>query len=264
MLDFATTSLAPVWGFAVYILLARANNSGTLTEGIAFAALSIFELLNAPMGTLINGFEEIQTVLNSFRRVQEYLTSEEREDYRIIPDSETAYSSPGLSRQQSNDELPLLDSPSLTLVDSEYVAIVKDASASYSPERGSILKSLTFQIPKGQTTMIYGPVGSGKSTLLRLLLGEMPFTSGSVGTRFSRAAYCPQSPWCIWGTVQNNIVGMSEWDKTWYDTIVSACALSADFAELPNGDQTNVGTRGSRLSGGQQMRVVSTQLSQSF
>jgi ATP-binding cassette subfamily C (CFTR/MRP) protein 1 len=112
--------------------------------------------------------------------------------------------------------------------------------------------------------MICGPVGSGKSTLLKLLLGEMPFTSGSVATRFSRAAYCSQSPWSIWGTVQNNIVGISEWDKTWYDTIVSACALSADFEELPNGDQTHVGTRGSRLSGGQQMRVVSTQISHNF
>jgi ATP-binding cassette subfamily C (CFTR/MRP) protein 1 len=105
--DFATTSLAPVWGLAVYVLLARANNSGTLTEGVAFAALSIFELLNAPIGTLISGFEEIQTVLNSFRRVQEYLTSEEREDYRIIPETETPKSlTPAIERRAATSRFP--------------------------------------------------------------------------------------------------------------------------------------------------------------
>jgi ATP-binding cassette subfamily C (CFTR/MRP) protein 1 len=67
--DFASSALAPVLGFAVYILLARTKNSGTLTEGIAFAALSVFELLNEPMINAIDGFEHIQTVINSFRRI---------------------------------------------------------------------------------------------------------------------------------------------------------------------------------------------------
>lgn len=253
--------MAPVWGFAVYILLARANNSESLTEGTAFAALSVFELLNEPMIYAIDGFEHIQTVINSFRRVQEYLLSKEREDYRTTPASETPSSSSNLSHRQKNDEMPLDDLPSSSLVDSEFAVIVKDASASYALEGDPVLKNLTFHIPRGQTTVIFGPVGSGKSTLLKLLLGEMPSTSGSVATSFSRAAYCPQSPWSTWGTVQNNIVGMSAWDEKWYNTVVSACALSVDFEELANGDQTPTGTRGSRLSGGQQMRVVGIHVS---
>jgi ABC-type multidrug transport system fused ATPase/permease subunit len=205
--------LAPVWGFAVYILLAKTNNSGTLTEGVAFAALSVFELLNQPLSVVIDGFEHIQTVLNSFRRIQEYLISKEREDYRTTPESGKLSSSPSLSNDK-NDEIPLRDFPSTGLVDSDFAAIVKDASAGYALEGEPVLKNLTFEIPRGKTTMIFGPVGSGKSTLLKLLLGEMQFTSGSVATSFSRAAYCPQSPWCTWGTVQTNIVGMSAWDKT--------------------------------------------------
>ena len=139
-----------------------------------------------------------------------------------------------------------------------FVAVVEGASVGYTIGGDSpTLKNLNFQIPRGEITMVFGSVGSGKSTLLKLLLGEMPSVSGLIRTGFSLAAYCPQSPWVTWGTVQSNIVGMSEWDKKWYDTVVSACALRTDLAELPNGDQTHIGTQGSRLSGGQKMRVVS-------
>ena len=252
-LDFASSALAPVWGYTVYILLARANNSGTLTEGVAFASLSLFELLNQPMTYAIDGFEHIQTVINSFRRIQKYLMSKEREDYRTTPMSKKL---PSDSTLNENDEKPLKDIPSSDYADSKFTALVKEASASYSQEDDPILKNLNFEIPRGQITVIFGPVGSGKSTLLKLLLGEMPFTTGSVSTTFLRAAYCPQTPWTTWGTVQSNIVGMSGFERSWYDTVVGACALSADFEELSDGDQTNTGTRGSRLSGGQQMRVV--------
>ena len=105
--------------------------------------------------------------------------------------------------------------------------------------------------------MVTGPVGCGKSTLLKLLLGELPEISGSIITSFAKAAYCPQAPWITWGTIKDNIVGMSKWDKPWYNTVVRACALVADLESLPDGDQTKTGTRGSRLSGGQKIRVVS-------
>jgi ABC-type transport system involved in cytochrome bd biosynthesis fused ATPase/permease subunit len=108
--------------------------------------------------------------------------------------------------------------------------------------------------------MIVGPVGCGKSTLLRVLLGEVPEVSGIISTTFKNAAYCSQSPWITFGTVRQNIVGASQWDQKWYDTVIQACSLQADLQQLPSGDQTKVGVRGSRLSGGQQMRVVSFQL----
>lgn len=253
ILDFASSALAPVWGYTVYILLAKANNSGTLTEGVAFASLSLFELLNQPMTYAIDGFEHIQTVINSFRRIQKYLMSKEREDYRTTPMSKKL---PSESTLHESDEKPVKEFPDSDMASSKFTAMVKEASANYAQDDDPVLKNLNFDIPRGQTTMVFGPVGSGKSTLLKLLLGEMPFTTGSVATTFLRAAYCPQTPWTTWGTVQSNIVGMSAFEKSWYDTVVRACALSADFEELSNGDQTNTGTRGSRLSGGQQMRVV--------
>ncbi|EFE37769.1 ABC bile acid transporter, putative [Trichophyton verrucosum HKI 0517] len=255
---FASSELAPVWGFTAFILLAKKNNTGTLTEGVAFASLSLFELLNHPMTTIINGFENLQTVLNCFGRIQDYLNSQERVDYRIPQHDRRDSSVSGLSTPADTlkDTIILKEIQDPDSNTDAFVAFVEGASVGYTIGGDSpILKNLNFQIPRGEITMVFGAVGSGKSTLLKLLLGEMPCVSGLIRTGFSLAAYCPQSPWVTWGTVQSNIVGMSEWDKKWYDTVVSACALRTDLEELPNGDQTHIGTQGSRLSGGQKMRV---------
>jgi ATP-binding cassette subfamily C (CFTR/MRP) protein 1 len=257
---YASSALAPVWGFGAYILIARSSRSGTqtLTESVAFSALSIFELLNQPLIYIVESFEHIQTIVNSFERIQEYLESEEREDLRIIS-AASSPRSPTLdpSSQETHEKTGItVSSAKLDMDTSKFAAIVKDASAKYSSDGPVILDHLTFDIPRGQTTMVFGPVGSGKSTLLKLLLGEAAPDSGSVSTFFSRASFCSQSPWITQGTIQSNIVGMSPWDKAWYDTVVEACALLKDLRDMPNGDQTNTGSRGSQLSGGQQMRLV--------
>ncbi|KAJ6446709.1 Canalicular multispecific organic anion transporter 2 [Purpureocillium lavendulum] len=249
---FASSALAPVFGFLVYSLLAQKDGNGTLTDGVAFAALSVFELLQQPMMYAIDGVEHVKTIINSFRRIQEYLDAKETEDYRITP--ETSMSSSRASLYKQADEKDMMLSEKVKLDQHHFSVTVQGSSAGYSEEE-MILKDLNFELPRGQTTVVMGPVGSGKSTLLKLLLGELPVVSGTVTTTFSKAAYCPQSPWTTWGSIQSNIVGMSAWDKEWYDSVVSACALAADFSEFPEGDQTCIGTRGARLSGGQQMRV---------
>ncbi|KAK2612755.1 hypothetical protein QQS21_001206 [Conoideocrella luteorostrata] len=260
--SYTSDVFSPVWGFGVFILLARSNNTTTLTEGVAFAALSLFSLQAQPLTFIQSGFEDIQTIVNSFNRIQGHLASEVRVDLRNTPETKNNHERDSFSERSLSfrepKTVPLGSvspcAPTVTMGDTDAVIVIKDASAGYSAE-SSILNSICLEIGRGKTTVVVGPVGCGKSTLLRLILGEMPVTSGTVSTSFSRAAFCPQSPWITWGTIQNNIVGMSKWDKPWYNTVVKACALSADFEELRDGDQTKVGTRGSRLSGGQQMRV---------
>ncbi|QLI72089.1 ABC multidrug transporter B [Metarhizium brunneum] len=254
--SYTSDAFSSVWGFGVFILLARSNNTTTLTEGIAFSALSLFSLQVQPLTFILNGFEDIQTIINSFNRIQEHLASEEREDPRDTPETRK-----NLERDSSSETSLGFGEPKAVplgsvsaLGDTNAAIVIKDATTGYSAE-SSILNGINLEISRGKTTVVVGPVGCGKSTLLRLILGEMPVTSGTVSTSFSRAAFCPQSPWITWGTIQNNIIGMSRWDKPWYNTVVKACALSADFEQLRDGDQTNVGTRGSRLSGGQQMRL---------
>lgn len=217
-------------------------------------------MLNQPVKTAIHGLEDIRTVINSFQRIQEYLGSKEREDHRTKFNITSLPINSSYEDSRDNSDIALQEFSAENLTNSQFAVIVKDTSVSYSLEDEPVLRNLNFEIPCGTITMIYGTVGSGKSTILRLLLGEIPFTVGSVSVFFSKAAYCPQSPWITWGTIRSNIVGTSTWDRLWYDKVIHACALFTDFEAHTNGDQTKSGTRGSRLSGGQRTRVVSDSL----
>jgi ABC-type bacteriocin/lantibiotic exporter with double-glycine peptidase domain len=104
--------------------------------------------------------------------------------------------------------------------------------------------------------MVIGPVGSGKSTLLHCMLGEVPHTTGLVTVQEEEAAFCAQSPWLTNTNVRANIVGASEFDSAWYKAVVKACALHRDFAQLPFGDRSMIGSKGILLSGGQKSRLV--------
>lgn len=252
---YASSSIAPVLGFGLYAILARAHNSTTLTNGVAFAALTLFSLLDKPMTALVDGGEEIMTVVNSFSRIQKHLLEPEREDYRQF----TRRSTSNLSQyhgEEDRDGMVALDRLKKPFEDDGVCVSVKDVSAGWSSEGPPQLKELNFDIMSGKTTMIVGPVGCGKTTLLKLLIGELPEVSGSIFTTFSNASYCSQSPWITFGTIQQNILCTALWDKPWYDAVITACSLQRDFQDFPDGDQTKVGTRGSRLSGGQQIRVV--------
>lgn len=182
-------------------------------------------------------------VVNCFQRIQKHLLETEHADYRLThrPQPSLIDLDPVCNRHDQRSSC----------------AIIHGLSAAWSVDDEPVLSDLSMDIPSEQITMVIGPVGCGKSTFLKVLLGEVPQCSGVISTTYSRAAYCSQSPWITFGTIQQNIVGACQWDQPWYDRVVRACALDTDFQQLPAGDQTKTGVQGSRLSGGQQMRVVS-------
>ena len=69
-------------------------------------------------------------------------------------------------------------------------------------------------------------------------------------------AYCAQSPWLISASIRDNIVFGAPFDEARYLDTLYACALVADLAVLASSDQTQVGPRGTQLSGGQKARIV--------
>lgn len=229
----------------------------------------MYELSDQPTVNIPDALEHAQTILNCFERIQEYLVADEQGDSstdseqasKVSGNNEKDGSSTTSSQEkqaEENVQAGFSEKADLTNPDAIYTA--RNATAAYSSDKEPVLKALNFGIAKSKTTMVIGPVGSGKSTLLRLLLGEIPEVGGFVNRTFPSSAYCPQTSWIFRGTIRDNIVGLSTWDEPRYNSVVQACSLSADFDILPNGDRTEVGTRGSHLSGGQQMRVVSTNL----
>jgi len=133
--------------------------------------------------------------------------------------------------------------------------------------RKYILSNVSFELAAGQSMGVIGPSASGKSTLARLLVGAWPCSAGTVRLdggdiyAWPRAAlskyigYLPQDVELFAGTIRENIARMTDGDP---DTVAQA-ALRAGahdmILSLPKGYDTEIGTYGHALSGGQSQRI---------
>lgn len=225
-----TQIFAPVLTFLVFSLRARHTGDTTLDTARVFTSLSLFALLSEPISSLVMSLATFLGAVGSFSRMQQFLDSPERMDKR----------------------------QAIELSEKSTAAIsVQDASFGWDDNK-PLLKDVTVSVPWRGLTMIIGPVGCGKSTLLNGLLGEIPALSGKVTFGSTSVAYCAQIPWHMNGTIKQAIVGSGEWDEKWYARVARACALVRDLKEMPKGDETNIGSGGVALSGGQGQRLVLT------
>ena len=93
-----------------------------------------------------------------------------------------------------------------------------------------------------------------QSSLLHLTLGELRASTGEVNV-CGTVSYASQIPWLFPDTIRNNILFGSPFNKLKYDEVIKVCSLLKDFEQLPHGDRTFVGDRGTNLSGLQCARV---------
>lgn len=68
-------------------------------------------------------------------------------------------------------------------------------------------------------------------------------------------AYAPQTPWLQSATIRENIVFGAPLNRRRYQATLEACALVPDLAQFELGDETEVGEKGTVLSGGQKARL---------
>ncbi|KAF2353844.1 ABC transporter type 1 transmembrane domain [Trinorchestia longiramus] len=132
---------------------------------------------------------------------------------------------------------------------------IRDLTAKWT-EEGAMptLSGITASVQAGELLAIVGPVGAGKGSLLHCILGELPTSQGSVLVR-GKVAYASQEPWLFSGTVRQNIIFGRPYDEKKYGEVIKVCGLEADLEQLPEGDLSLVGERGTSLSGGQKARV---------
>ncbi|PWY75050.1 ABC transporter [Aspergillus heteromorphus CBS 117.55] len=119
------------------------------------------------------------------------------------------------------------------------------------------LKNINISISAG-LNMAFGPVACGKSTLCKALLGETPIVCGEVfvRTKFRQVGYCEQIPFLPNASIRDIIQGIDAFDAERYASIIDATMLSRDLQLLPQGDQTQIGSEGLALSGGQKRRIA--------
>lgn len=268
---YTTPIIAPVLTFMVFSLIAlRSNGNSTLDTSKVFTSLSLFALLADPLSSLIMAMSAFAGSLGCFDRIQIFLETPEHVDKRITPfqyESDNGQSSQSdtsasdslkwsekssQSRMTSGRDKAIMSLPASS-ADS---VCIEDGSFGWEMEAEALLSSIQMRVPQGKLTMVVGPVGCGKTTLLKALLGEVPTLSGTIKMFASDVSYCDQSPFHMNGTIRDSITVFTEYDERWYETILEACALNEDLRQMPLGDQTQIGSKGIALSGGQSQRIA--------
>lgn len=245
-----TPVLVTVVTFAVHTQLFHKE----LTAETAFTALALFNLLRMPMDALPDMIVQCLSSLVSVRRIDAFLREPETLKYEQLfrDDAETHEDDPVVGFQ---------DATFVFKVDSD-----KDTAPSFA------LKDLNLNFPEGKLSIIAGSVGCGKTCLLLSLLGETQRTAGRTfmpcpiaralqpvdpATGLSETvAYVSQSAWLLGTTVRENILFGSPYDKQRYNAVLKACSLEPDLKILEYHDETEVGEKGTSLSGGQKARVA--------
>ncbi|MBF2048472.1 MAG: ABC transporter ATP-binding protein [Elainella sp. C42_A2020_010] len=176
---------------------------------------------------------------------------------------------PNLKNQAS--PLPAIESTIRHAEDSLNTLSIVGLTYRY-PDTNCGISDINFQVQRGNLTVITGRIGSGKTTLLRTLLGLLPRQAGEIywnerliqqpASFFipPRSAYTPQVPTLFSTTLQENLqLGLDRSNQDLAQAI-SRSILVQDIAAMPEGLNTEVGTRGVRLSGGQIQRVAAARM----
>jgi len=130
------------------------------------------------------------------------------------------------------------------------------------------ITDISFTLQRGSLTVITGSIGAGKTTLLRVLLGLLPMQSGKLywngelvryPDRFftpPHTAYTPQVPQLFSTSLRENLLLGLERSEVEVRRAIAQTTLHQDLSHMPDGLDTQIGSKGMRLSGGQIQRVA--------
>ena len=145
---------------------------------------------------------------------------------------------------------------------------IKDISFYYKKNSRFNINNINFNIKKGESIGIVGQSGSGKSTILNIIIGLLKPQSGEIffdelnieninGWNKS-IGYVPQNVYLTDDTIFNNIafgVGKDKFKSRKVQSAIEKAQLKEFISSLPKKENTLVGEKGVRLSGGQVQRI---------
>jgi ATP-binding cassette subfamily B protein len=157
-----------------------------------------------------------------------------------------------------------VDLPKLGAVDVDHVTF---AYGTNEP----VLHDVTLSIADGERIALVGPTGAGKSTLAKLIarfydpvegdvrVGGVDLRDATLRSLRERVVVVPQEGFLFAGTLRDNVrVGRPEATDAECDDALRALGLYDRFAAFPDGLDTEVRERGSRLSAGERQLVSLT------
>ncbi|KAE8385473.1 P-loop containing nucleoside triphosphate hydrolase protein [Aspergillus alliaceus] len=239
---FMASSIRLVWKLTAPLLVAAASvctftSSASISPSIIFPMIELLPHLQGTLGVIPVVIQDLLDARSNARRMEEYLRKPEQN--KILDPSRSGRvlfrnASVAWPRDEAQDKITL--------------------SSRFC------LHNINLEFPSGELSIIYGQTGSGKTLLLSAILGEADLLGGSIEApsvaEGQPVAFVSQTPWLQSATVKENILFGSSFNQERYTKVLGVCALSLDLAALPNGDETQIGPKGVKLSGGQRARVA--------
>ena len=147
---------------------------------------------------------------------------------------------------------------------------IKNLSFQYGERK--IIDDLSLSIKKGEKIAFVGESGSGKSTLIRILLGLLKYNQGEVrlgdmelkeiclNNLYDRVSYLSQDAPVFDGTIKENLVFEKQVSVEQMLGVLSEVQLSHLVENLAEGLNTEIGEKGTCLSGGEKQRLALARL----
>jgi len=131
-----------------------------------------------------------------------------------------------------------------------------------------VLHDVSITVAPGERLALVGPTGAGKSTLAKLIarlydpgtgtvrFGERDLRDSTIRSLRDRIVVVPQEGYLFAGTILENVrIGRPEATDEEVETALDALGITDRFKQLPEGLDTEVRERGSRLSAGERQLV---------
>jgi ATP-binding cassette subfamily B protein len=243
--SIGATFINELKNITITFLSAKAVVDGELTIGMMVTIQYIVGQLNLPLGNFVTFIQTWQDAKISLERLSQVHCKEDEDDLTLHKVKE-------LSENKTIE--------------------IKDLSYRYGGKSTPfVLKNLNCSFPEGKTTAIVGASGSGKTTLMKLLLKFYEPTKGSVtigGVELnhinndfwrSNCGAVMQDTFMFNDTIAGNISESEQNEFIDRDKLNNAAFVAniEDFIQkLPNKYNTELGTSGIRLSGGQEQRIM--------
>ena len=147
---------------------------------------------------------------------------------------------------------------------------IKNLSFQY--EERKIIDDLSLSIKKGEKIAFVGESGSGKSTLIKILLGLLKYNQGQVclggmelsgiclNHLYDRVSYLSQDAPVFDGTIKENLVFEKKVSEEQMLGALREVQLFRFVENLEEGLDTEIGEKGTCLSGGEKQRLALARL----
>lgn len=146
---------------------------------------------------------------------------------------------------------------------------IRFENISFAYEDKPIFKNASLAFPASKITAIIGPSGAGKTTVVDLVIGllrpqqgdiwidDLPLEQIDLRKWRKSIGYVPQELWLLHDTVLNNVtLGDPKLTQKDAEDALRAAGAWEFVQEMPQGINSTVGERGSKISGGQRQRVA--------